>query len=252
MGFNIRIMEKNYSSVVISDVHLGNPYSNWRVLKNFLENAQFKILFLNGDIVDTVYLHDNNTQLSEEESEFLHYLMDIAPMHTYYIVGNHERYLDIIKWSDYGISLRQFFVYDGVCSSAFISHGHNSIFKNFIIDNDWILNIVNSTILMLSRMQTIHKGFIFLKGKFKPERGTEFQILSRSTQWIFKCGLKLSSFYWKRVKKVKYDYGVDYAICGHIHHPEIKKSYMNSGDWVESNSALVENLDGTWNIISWK
>jgi UDP-2,3-diacylglucosamine pyrophosphatase LpxH len=25
--------------------------------------------------------------------------------------------------------------------------------------------------------------------------------------------------------------------------------YMNCGDWVESCTALVENLDGTWEII---
>jgi len=45
----------------------------------------------------------------------------------------------------------------------------------------------------------------------------------------------------------------DGIICGHIHHPEIRKTdriiYMNSGDWVESLSALVETSDGDWKII---
>ena len=27
---------------------------------------------------------------------------------------------------------------------------------------------------------------------------------------------------------------------------------MNDGDWVESCTALVEHLDGTWEIITWK
>jgi UDP-2,3-diacylglucosamine pyrophosphatase LpxH len=26
---------------------------------------------------------------------------------------------------------------------------------------------------------------------------------------------------------------------------------MNDGDWVESCTALVENWDGTWEIITW-
>jgi UDP-2,3-diacylglucosamine pyrophosphatase LpxH len=48
----------------------------------------------------------------------------------------------------------------------------------------------------------------------------------------------------------------DGVICGHIHTPEIKTIdgivYMNDGDWVESCSALVEELDGTWKIIFWE
>ena len=45
------------------------------------------------------------------------------------------------------------------------------------------------------------------------------------------------------------------VICGHIHTPEIKKVdetfYYNCGDWVESHTALVENHDGTFEIINW-
>ena len=44
-------------------------------------------------------------------------------------------------------------------------------------------------------------------------------------------------------------------ICGHIHQSEIKEidglMYMNDGDWVESMTALVENYDGSWEIITW-
>ena len=45
----------------------------------------------------------------------------------------------------------------------------------------------------------------------------------------------------------------DGIICGHIHHPENryygKVHYLNSGDWVETLSALVENENGEWNVI---
>jgi UDP-2,3-diacylglucosamine pyrophosphatase LpxH len=47
----------------------------------------------------------------------------------------------------------------------------------------------------------------------------------------------------------------DGVICGHIHKAEMRVvdgiEYMNSGDWVESNTALVENLDGRWEIIQY-
>ena len=49
--------------------------------------------------------------------------------------------------------------------------------------------------------------------------------------------------------------GFDGVICGHIHKAEIKviegTQYMNTGDWVESLTALVEHWDGSWEIITW-
>jgi UDP-2,3-diacylglucosamine pyrophosphatase LpxH len=49
--------------------------------------------------------------------------------------------------------------------------------------------------------------------------------------------------------------GVDGVICGHIHKAEIKQiggiTYMNSGDWVESLTALVETHEGEWKLIDY-
>ncbi len=49
--------------------------------------------------------------------------------------------------------------------------------------------------------------------------------------------------------------GYDGVICGHIHKAEIRQidgiEYKNSGDWVESCTALVETLEGEWKIIYW-
>lgn len=46
--------------------------------------------------------------------------------------------------------------------------------------------------------------------------------------------------------------GYEGIICGHIHHLDIKKindiTYMNSGNWVESLSALIEKHNGIWFI----
>ena len=49
--------------------------------------------------------------------------------------------------------------------------------------------------------------------------------------------------------------GYDGVVCGHIHKAELKIIdgiiYANDGDWVESLTALVENYDGTLEIIDW-
>ncbi len=44
-------------------------------------------------------------------------------------------------------------------------------------------------------------------------------------------------------------------ICGHIHHAMIEDidgvDYINTGDWVESCTAIAEHEDGTFELITW-
>ena len=46
---------------------------------------------------------------------------------------------------------------------------------------------------------------------------------------------------------------VDGVICGHIHHANITNMdnivYMNTGDFVESCTAIVEHFDGTFELL---
>ncbi|MEN0110955.1 MAG: hypothetical protein AAF805_09550, partial [Planctomycetota bacterium] len=47
--------------------------------------------------------------------------------------------------------------------------------------------------------------------------------------------------------------GCDGVICGHIHAPRIESldgvAYLNTGDWVENCTALVEFEDGSFDLI---
>ena len=44
-------------------------------------------------------------------------------------------------------------------------------------------------------------------------------------------------------------------VCGHIHRAEIRTIdgvlYCNDGDWVESCSSLVEDMNGQLRLIDW-
>jgi UDP-2,3-diacylglucosamine pyrophosphatase LpxH len=48
---------------------------------------------------------------------------------------------------------------------------------------------------------------------------------------------------------------VDGVICGHIHHAEIKDIggfiYVNTGDFVESCTAIVEHSNGRLELVNW-
>jgi hypothetical protein len=46
------------------------------------------------------------------------------------------------------------------------------------------------------------------------------------------------------------------VVCGHIHHPIIREMegviYVNTGDFVESCSLVVEHQDGRFQVLHWK
>ena len=49
--------------------------------------------------------------------------------------------------------------------------------------------------------------------------------------------------------------GVDGVICGHIHyadmHDRMGIHYINTGDWVESCTAVAETHEGQFELIRW-
>ncbi|RUT33220.1 UDP-2,3-diacylglucosamine diphosphatase [Arsenicitalea aurantiaca] len=49
--------------------------------------------------------------------------------------------------------------------------------------------------------------------------------------------------------------GVDGVICGHIHYADMHERlgihYINTGDWVESCTAVVETHEGTFELVRW-
>jgi len=53
--------------------------------------------------------------------------------------------------------------------------------------------------------------------------------------------------------------GIDYIVCGHIHHPEMRTirienrtvNYLNSGDWIENLTSL-EYHEGQWRIFNYR
>ncbi len=52
------------------------------------------------------------------------------------------------------------------------------------------------------------------------------------------------------------DRDLDGVICGHIHHAEMKEIdgflYINTGDFVESCTAIVEHFNGALELVKWR
>ena len=94
--------------------------------------------------------------------------------------------------------------------------------------------------------------------------GAANRLFGRTSHWSLSRTIK------KKVKKVTRFIGeyegvlslaakgrrMDGVICGHIHFPACQKrgevDYLNTGDWVEHGTALVEDFEGNFSIVYWE
>src|SRR5688572_33368665 len=89
--------------------------------------------------------------------------------------------------------------------------------------------------------------------------GYEKISLSKRVKDSVKTAIKFINDFEKTAADIAIENKYDFVICGHIHHPEIRKIqtekgeviYLNSGDWVENLTALEFN-GNEWSIYRYQ
>ena len=243
----------HYKSIFISDLHLGTPDCKATFITNFLKHNTCDTLYLVGDIVDAWKISQNKWKWRESHTKVVKKILKRAKQGTkvIYITGNHDEFLRpfVLHGMNFGlVEIKNQHEHIGIDGKRYlVTHGdfYDGItslapWLCFLGDKayDFILYLNNHFNYIRHRMGFGYWSLSkYLKHKVK-----------KSIDFIFKFEENLSN----HCKKLGYD-GV---ICGHIHHAEIKDidgiTYMNDGDWVESCSALVEHMDGRWEIVHWQ
>jgi hypothetical protein len=84
-------------------------------------------------------------------------------------------------------------------------------------------------------------------------KGLPYFSLSQFVKGKVKKAVSYIDDYEMELAKMAKAKGCDGIICGHIHKPENRMidgiHYLNSGDWVETMSALAEDFEGNWELI---
>jgi len=245
-------MTKTYKTIFISDVHLGTRDCKAEQLDNFLKNNSCEILYLVGDIIDAWKIQQNKLRWKQSHTNVIRRILGLVKQDTIvvYVAGNHDEFLR--PMIPYGVSFGKIklcnqITHTGIDGKKYLVV-HGDMFDGITRLAPWLSFLGDRAydiILDLnSRFNWIrHRcGFgywslsKFLKGKVK-----------KAVDFMFKFERTITDY----ARKRKFD-GV---ICGHIHNAEIKVingiTYMNDGDWVESMTALVENHNGSWEIVTW-
>ena len=237
-----------YKSIFLSDIHLGFNGCQNEKLESFLSSVKCESLYLVGDIIDFWSMADNFYWPEEHQTVLnIFEAKQQEGTNVFYISGNHDD------------PLRD---------------------KNLINELKSKDNTHKKIIELLDKFEHKEKhDFVSKKyGKFLILHGDQYDVVTSNAKWLSKFGGLLydlliyinrplskylknltkkivsgASGFQKLVKKECEEGDYDGLLCGHNHRPEILKFkthiYMNTGDWVESCSAIVEEIDGTIKLI---
>ncbi len=240
-------MDTNFKTIVISDVHLGTKGAKAKEVVRFLKQYTCDNLILNGDIIDGWQLKKSGAWKRKHTRVFNRMLkmMDTDKTKIFYLRGNHDDFLDQILPLEIGnLSILKDMEYVSNGKKYFIAHG--DVFDSVTTHFRWIayLGDIGYTFLLWLNSQINH---------YRRKRGLPYYSLSQYVKGRVKKAVAYIDDYEKELSKMAKAKGYDGIICGHIHKAEIKTiegiDYLNSGDWVESLSALAEDFEGNWQLI---
>ena len=269
-------MDKIYKTVIISDVHVFSRDAKVKEVIDFLMQHPCETLILNGDIIDgwkvphinTVqktdiewanarFLEQKNLswlktvvkKATDAEIALLELILDRVSKGTkvIYLRGNHDDFLDrFVPFEFAGIPVVKDYILESNGKRFFVVHGD-------------IFDVVTTKLKILAYLGDKGYSFIMwinhLYNKYRAWRGHEYYSFSKRVKSAFKTAVSFISVYEDQLVEVAKIQKCDGVICGHIHSPANKMirdiHYLNSGDWVESLTGLVEDQDGTWTVVDY-
>jgi len=240
---------RRYRALFISDVHLGTKTSQAELLIDFLRLHDAETIYLVGDIVDFWRIR-RSAHWPQSHNDVLQKLLRKVRKGTriIYLPGNHDEALRSYLGAKFGgIEIIDSIVHttaDG--RKALVVHGDQ--FDVVVHYAKWLAFLGDAAYEMALWGNT-HLNFMRRKA------GLTYWSLSAFLKHKVKQAVNFISAYEGALANEARKQGAEIVICGHIHHLAMRQMgdvlYVNTGDWVESGTAIGERMDGTFEAIEW-
>ena len=241
-----------YRSIFISDVHLGSRACQADQLAIFLKNNTSETLYLVGDILDLWKLKSSR-YWPQSHSNVIRRILTAAKRGTQikYVLGNHDEYLrswigDINIFGNVELSNSfDHWTQDG--QRILVTHG--DLFDGVIRYHKWLSILGDKAHSVLLYANT-------LLNHVRNWLGKDYWSFSSYLKIHTKQAVAFITKYEHHLISYAKSQGYHGVICGHIHSAAIQPDpddfvYFNCGDWCETLSAIVENFDGSWELLVW-
>lgn len=246
---------RHHATIILSDIHFGKKSCRADMLLEFLTHNTCDTLILNGDIIDGwVINRKKHRKLPELQKRAFDLINARAAAGTkvIYIPGNHDeklRKLDLSGKTKWNILFADSYHHtDRRNRRFFIVHG-DQFDAAFLREKATVLYHIGDKMYDGGVEISVH-----LSKAAHKVLGYHFSIAAYAKRRIKSLGQLIGKFTDTVLHSAR-THNVDGVICGHIHHAEWSKyggvTYGNSGDWVESCTALCEDMDGNWRDLHW-
>lgn len=239
----------SFKTIFLSDVHLGTLDCKIDEVNFFLKHTHCEKLVLNGDIIDGWSLARKGGW-TDQHTRFIRLVLkkvEKRDTEVIYLRGNHDDILSRFLPLFFGkLKVVNEHVHDTSRGSYLVVHGDG--FDAVTINHKWLAVLGDIGYQSLLRINRVYNHY-------RAWRGKEYFSLSKAIKAKVKSAVSFVGKYEDQLQNMARKRECQGIICGHIHTPDDKMvddiHYLNSGDWVESLTAIVEYDDGRFEIIGY-
>lgn len=240
---------RHYRSLFISDIHLGTRGCQAELLLDFLRKNDAETVYLVGDIVDGWRLK-RSWYWPQAHNDVVQKILRKARKgaRIIYIPGNHDEFLrDFLGTHFGGVEVTDTAIHESADGRQYLVI-HGDQFDVVIRHAKWLAFFGDKAYVTALAINT-------WINVFRRRLGLTYWSLSAWAKLKVKNAVSFIGRFEEALSDEARRRGVDGVICGHIHHAANRDMngvhYINTGDWVESCSAVAEHHDGTFEVIQW-
>jgi UDP-2,3-diacylglucosamine pyrophosphatase LpxH len=238
-----------YRTIFMSDLHLGTRGCQAALMLDFLRHNDADAIFLVGDIIDGWRLK-SGWYWPQAHNDVIQKLLRKVRRgaRMIFVPGNHDEFArQFIGLMFGGIEIVRNAVHVTADGRRFlVTHGDE--FDVVVRHARWLAFFGDSA----------YEAALFVNTHFNRIRrilGFDYWSFSAWAKLKVKNAVKFIGSFERELAGEARRRGADGVICGHIHHAAIRQidgvTYVNTGDFVESCSLVVEHYDGRLEIVYW-
>ena len=244
-----RPQPRHFRTLFLSDVHLGCKGCQAALLIDFLRFHDAETIYLVGDIVDGWRLK-RGWYWPQEHNDVVQKLLRKGRKGSriVYIPGNHDEFLrDYVGTHFGGVEVVDSIIHETADGQRLLVI-HGDLFDVVVRHARWLAHLGAGAYATVLALNTV-------LNRVRRRMGLSYWSLSAYLKLKVKNAVNYIGAFEQALANEAKRVGADGVVCGHIHHPRIAESpgfrYVNTGDWMESCTAVVEHHDGRLEIIRW-
>ena len=238
-----------YRTIFMSDLHLGTRGCQADLMLDFLRYNDADTIFLVGDVIDGWRLR-SSWYWPQSHNDVIQKLLRKVRRgaRMIFVPGNHDEFA------------RQFIglMFGGIEIVRSTIHVTADDRRFLIVHGDEFDVVVRHAKWLAFFGDWAYEAALFINTHFNRLRrllGFEYWSFSAWAKLRVKNAVNFIGSFERELASDAKRRGADGIVCGHIHHAAIREidgvTYVNTGDFVESCSVVVEHYDGKLEILYW-